>query len=53
MKFLKHILKEARTGKGLLTREVAHLLGIDQALVSKFENGSSPTRNALSHTQPM
>jgi Fic family protein/plasmid maintenance system antidote protein VapI len=48
MKFLKAILKEARTGKGLLTREVAQSLGIDQALISKFENGSrKPTRDQL------
>ena len=48
MKFLKDILKEARTGKGLLVREVAHGLGIDQALVSKFEKGSrKPTRKQV------
>lgn len=48
MKFLKTILKDARTTKGLLTREVAHLLGIDQALISKFENGKrTPTRTQL------
>ncbi len=45
MKFLNQILKEARNGKALLTKEVAQLLGIDQALISKFENGSrKPTR---------
>ncbi len=48
MKFLKDILKEARTGKGLLTREVAHLLSIDQALISKFETGGrKPSREQL------
>lgn len=48
MKFLKDILKEARTGKALLTREVANFLGIDQALISKFENGNrKPTREQL------
>lgn len=48
MKFLKDILKEARTGKSLLTREVANLLGIDQALISKFETGGrKPSREQL------
>ena len=48
MKFLNNLLKEARTGKGLLVREVAHGLGIDQALVSKFEKGSrKPTRKQI------
>jgi Fic family protein len=45
MKPFFEITKEARVAKGLLTREVANLLGIDQALISKFENGSrKPTR---------
>ncbi|MFZ1306400.1 MAG: Fic family protein [Ferruginibacter sp.] len=48
MKFLKDILKEARTGKGMLTREVAHVVGIDQALISKFETGvRKPSRKQL------
>lgn len=48
MKFLKDRLKEARTGKGMLTREVANELGIDQALISKFETGGrKPTREQL------
>jgi Fic family protein/predicted transcriptional regulator len=42
---MKSLLKNAREKKGLMTREVAQLLGIDQALVSKFETGArKPTR---------
>jgi Fic family protein len=42
---MKTILKNARDLKNLKTREVAQELGIDQALISKFENGSRrPTR---------
>ena len=42
---MKLILKTARENKGLMTREVAQQLGIDQALVSKFETGTrKPTR---------
>lgn len=42
---MKTLLKNAREQKGLKTREVAQLLGIDQALISKFENGSrKPTK---------
>ena len=42
---MKNILKDARERKGLKTREVAQLLHIDQALISKFENGlRHPTR---------
>ena len=37
---MKTLLKNAREEKGLKTREVAQLLGIDQALISKFESGS-------------
>lgn len=37
---MKMILKNARKLKGLKTREVAQELGIDQALISKFENGT-------------
>ncbi len=48
MKLLKDILKEARTGRGLLTREAANLSGIDQALISKFENGNrKPNRKQI------
>ncbi len=45
---MKNLLKNAREQKGIKTRELANLLGIDQALVSKFESGSRfPTRNQV------
>ena len=45
---MKAILKKARTEKNLMVREVAQLLSIDQALVSKFESGSrKPTREQV------
>ena len=45
---LKTILKTAREQKNIKTRELAQLLGIDQALISKFENGSrKPTRDQI------
>jgi Fic family protein/DNA-binding XRE family transcriptional regulator len=45
---MKILLKNAREIKGLKTREVAQLLGIDQALISKFESGSrKPTREQV------
>ena len=45
---MKFILKNAREKKGLKTREVAQILGIDQALISKFENGLRiPTREQI------
>lgn len=45
---MKTLLKNAREKKGLKTREVAQLLGIDQALISKFENGSrKPTKDQI------
>ena len=45
---MKFVLKTARENKGLMTREVAQLLGIDQALVSKFESGTrKPTREQV------
>jgi len=45
---MKTLLKNAREKKGLKTREVAQLLDIDQALISKFENGSrKPTRDQV------
>jgi Fic family protein/DNA-binding XRE family transcriptional regulator len=45
---MKTLLKNARERKGLKTREVAHLLGIDQALISKFENGlRKPTKDQV------
>ncbi|MFE3848413.1 Fic family protein [Flavobacterium sp. LB3P45] len=45
---MKTLLKNAREQKGLKTREVAQLLGIDQALISKFESGGrKPTRDQV------
>ena len=45
---MKALLKNAREKKGLKTREVAQLIGIDQALISKFENGSrKPTKEQI------
>lgn len=45
---MKSLLKVAREKKGYKTREVAQLLGIDQALISKFESGSrKPTREQV------
>ncbi len=45
---MKNLLKNARENKGLKTREVAQLLGIDQALISKFENGTrKPTKEQI------
>lgn len=46
---MKSLLKNAREQKGLKTREVAQLLGIDQALISKFESGTrKPTKDQVS-----
>ena len=45
---MKTLLKNAREQKGLKTREVAQLIGIDQALISKFENGTrKPTKDQI------
>lgn len=45
---MKNLLKSARENKGLMLREVAQNLGIDQALVSKFESGNrKPTREQV------
>lgn len=45
---MKIIIKNARELKGIKTRELAQLIGIDQALISKFENGSrKPTREQV------
>ena len=46
---MKSLLKNAREQKGLKTREVAQLSGIDQALISKFESGTrKPTKDQIS-----
>ncbi len=45
---MKTLLKNAREQKNIKTRELAQLIGIDQALISKFENGSrKPTRDQV------
>jgi Fic family protein/DNA-binding XRE family transcriptional regulator len=45
---MKTLIKNAREQKGLKTRELAQLLGIDQALISKFESGSrKPTKEQV------
>jgi Fic family protein/DNA-binding XRE family transcriptional regulator len=45
---MKNLIKSAREKKGLLVREVAKELNIDQALVSKFESGArKPTREQV------
>ena len=45
---MKTLIKNAREKKGLKTRELAHLMGIDQALISKFEAGTrKPTKEQV------
>ena len=45
---MKILLKNSREQKGLKTREVAQKLGIDQALISKFESGTrKPTKDQI------
>lgn len=45
---MKNLLKSAREQKGLLMRDVANLLGIDAALISKWEKGTrKPTREQV------
>lgn len=45
---MKSLLKAAREQKGLKTREVSQELGIDQALISKFESGArKPTKEQI------
>ena len=45
---MKNLIKNAREKKGLKTRELAQLLSIDQALISKFEAGTrKPTREQI------
>lgn len=45
---MKNLLKNAREQKGIKTNELSRLLGIDQALISKFESGARyPTRNQI------
>ena len=45
---MKTLIKNAREKKGLKTRELAQLLSIDQALISKFEAGTrKPTKEQV------
>jgi transcriptional regulator with XRE-family HTH domain len=45
---MKSLLKNAREQKGLKTREVAQIVSIDQALISKFETGlRKPTKDQI------
>jgi Fic family protein/plasmid maintenance system antidote protein VapI len=45
---MKTYLKTTREQKGLMVREIAQKLGIDQALISKFESGKRmPTRKQV------
>jgi Fic family protein len=45
---MKTLIKTARQKKGLMVRELAQSLGIDQALVSKFESGArKPTKEQV------
>ncbi|MCW2120142.1 Fic family protein [Flavobacterium sp. 7A] len=45
---MKTLLKTAREQKGFKTRELAQMMGIDQALVSKFESGNrKPTKDQV------
>jgi Fic family protein/DNA-binding XRE family transcriptional regulator len=45
---MKTLIKNARINKGYKTRELAQMLSIDQALVSKFESGArKPTREQI------
>lgn len=48
IKFMNTLLKNAREQKNLKTRELAQLIGIDQALISKFEKGTrKPTKEQI------
>ena len=45
---MKEILKQARIEKGLSTRKLPEQAKIDQALISKFENGFRiPTKKQI------
>lgn len=49
MSFMKTLIKTAREKKGLMLREVAQMLGVDAALVSKFESGTRKPTKAQVH----
>lgn len=45
---MRNLIRNSRIEKNLRTKEVAQALGIDQALISKFENGSrKPTKEQI------
>ncbi|TDO96107.1 helix-turn-helix domain-containing protein [Flavobacterium sp. 245] len=48
MKTFSELIKKARQEKSLLLRHVSTELGIDQAIISKFERGErKPTKNQV------
>lgn len=48
METLAEVLKSSRESKGLLLREVASLIDVDTAMISRFEKGDrNPTRPQL------
>jgi transcriptional regulator with XRE-family HTH domain len=48
METVGHLLKAKREAKGLLLRQVAAYLDIDQAILSKIENGNrKPTKEQI------
>jgi Fic family protein/DNA-binding XRE family transcriptional regulator len=45
---MRNLIKSTRLSKGIKSRELAQLIGVDQAIVSKIENGSRfPTKDQL------
>ena len=45
---MRNLIKSSRISKGVKSRELAQLMGVDQAIVSKIENGTSfPTKDQL------
>lgn len=45
---MRNLIKSSRISKGVKSRELAQLMGVDQAIVSKIENGTRfPTKDQL------
>ena len=45
---MRSLIKSTRLSKGIKSRELAQLIGVDQAIVSKIENGARfPTKDQL------